>query len=107
MTMAATIVVQATTHSFFTLFLGLNRAGLWGMGEIFRHGFIIVSVIIGFYLRGLQGVCLGLFLTELVVLSIGIWWGRSYFSWTELRLDIRDLTPCLPFGLLFLMVAHL
>jgi len=36
--MGATIFVRATTHSFFTLFLGLNQAALWGMGEIFRHG---------------------------------------------------------------------
>src|SRR4030042_1945729 len=49
----------------FILFLGLNQAARWGMGEIFRHGFIIVSVIIGFYLGGLQGACLGLLLTEL------------------------------------------
>jgi hypothetical protein len=68
--MAATIVVRAAVHPFFTLFLGLNQAARWGMGEIFRHRFIIVSVIIGFYLRGLQGACLGLFLTELIVLSI-------------------------------------
>ena len=57
---------------FFTLFLGLNQAARWGMGEIFRHGLTIVTVIIGFYLSGLQGALLGLFLTELVVLSIGI-----------------------------------
>jgi hypothetical protein len=44
--MAATIVVRAAVHPFFTLFLGLNQAARWGMGEIFRHGFIIVSVII-------------------------------------------------------------
>jgi len=100
-TMAATIVVRAAVHPFFTLFLGLNQAARWGMGEIFRHGFIIVSVIIGFYLRGLQGACLGLFLTELIVLSIGIGWGKSYFSWKDLRLDFPSLIPSLRFGLMF------
>jgi O-antigen/teichoic acid export membrane protein len=99
--MAATIFVRAATHPFFTLFLGLNQAALWGMGEIFRHGLTIVTVIIGFYLNGLQGACLGLFLTELVVLSIGIGWGKSYFSWKDLCLDLRYLLPYLRFGLMF------
>lgn len=99
--MATTIFVRAATHPFFTLFLGLNQAALWGMGEIFRHGLTIVTVIIGFYLNGLQGACLGLFLTELVVLSIGIGWGKSYFSWKDLCLDLRYLLPYLRFGLMF------
>lgn len=100
-TMAATIFVRAATHPFFTLFLGLNQAALWGMGEIFRHGLTIVTVIIGFYLNGLLGACLGLFLTELVVLSIGIGWGKSYFSWKDLCLDLRYLLPYLRFGFMF------
>jgi O-antigen/teichoic acid export membrane protein len=99
--MAAAIVVRASTHPFFTLFLGLNQAARWGMGEIFRHGLTIVTVIVGFYLSGLQGACLGLFLTELVVLSIGIGWGKSYFSWKDLRLDLRYLIPYLRFGFMF------
>ncbi len=99
--MATTIFVRAATHPFFTLFLGLNQAALWGMGEIFRHGLTIVTVIIGFYLNGLQGACLGLFLTELVVLSIGIGWGKSYFSWKDLCLDLRYLLPYLRFGFMF------
>jgi O-antigen/teichoic acid export membrane protein len=99
--MAATIFVRAITHPFFTLFLGLNQAALWGMGEIFRHGLTIVTVIVGFYLNGLQGACLGLFLTELVVLSIGIGWGKSYLSWKDLCLDLRYLLPYLRFGLMF------
>jgi stage V sporulation protein B len=99
--MATTIFVRAATHPFFTLFLGLNQAALWGMGEIFRHGLTIVTVIVGFYLNGLQGACLGLFLTELVVLFIGIGWGKSYLSWKDLRLDLRYLLPYLRFGLMF------
>jgi len=101
MTMTATIIVRSATHPFFTLFLGLNQAARWGMGDIFRHGFIIVLVFIGFYMGGLQGACLGFLLTEFVVLSIGIGWGKSYFSWTEFRLDIRYLFPYLRFGFIF------
>jgi O-antigen/teichoic acid export membrane protein len=102
-TMSVTLLFRATAHPFFTLFLGLNQAARWGMGEILRHWFILVLVIIGFYLASLQGAFLGLWLTECVILSIGIWWGKSYFSWTEFRLDVRYLTPYLRFGLIFLL----
>jgi O-antigen/teichoic acid export membrane protein len=102
-TMSAALLLRAAANPFFSLFLGLNQAARWGMGEILRHWFILVLVIIGFYLAGLQGAFVGLWLAELIVLSIGVWWGKSYFSWTELRLDIHYLTPYLRFGLVFLI----
>jgi O-antigen/teichoic acid export membrane protein len=100
---AATLFIRGGTRPFFTLFLGLNQAARWGMGEILRHWFLLVLVIIGFYLGDLRGALLGLFLTEWLVLFIGVWWGRFYFSWKEFRLDIRYLTPYLRFGFIFLI----
>ena len=73
------------------------------MGEILRHWFILVLVIVGFYLASLRGAFLGLWLTEFIVLSIGVWWGKPYLSRTELRPDVRYLTPYLRFGLIFLI----
>jgi O-antigen/teichoic acid export membrane protein len=102
-TMSAALLLRAAAHPFFTLFLGLNKAAHWGMGEILRHWSILILVIIGFYLASLPGACLGLWLTELIVLSIGVWWGKSYFSWTDLRLDMHYLNPYLRFGLIFLI----
>jgi O-antigen/teichoic acid export membrane protein len=102
-TMAVALLFRAASRPFFTLFLGLNQAARWGMGEILRHWFILVLVITGFYLASLQGAFLGLWLTECVILSIGVWWGKSYFSWTDFRLDMRYLTPYLRFGLIFLI----
>jgi O-antigen/teichoic acid export membrane protein len=100
---AGTLLVRGGTRPFFTLFLGLNQAARWGMGETLRHWLVVLLVIIGFYLAGLRGALMGLFLTEWVVLFIGVWWGKFYFSWTELRLDIRYLTPYLRFGFFFLV----
>ncbi|MBP1696253.1 MAG: hypothetical protein H6Q41_1441, partial [Deltaproteobacteria bacterium] len=102
-TVSATLLFRAAGHPFFTLSLGLNQAARWGMGEILRHWFILVLVIIGFYLAGLQGAFLGLWLTELIILFIGVWWGKPYLSWTELRPDVRYLAPYLRFGLIFLI----
>jgi O-antigen/teichoic acid export membrane protein len=103
-TMASTVWVRGVAHPFFTLFLGLNQAARWGMAEIFRRWFSIVFLISGFYLNGLLGACLGLLLTELVVLSIGVWWGRFHLSWSEMRLDLSYLTPYLQFGLAFFTI---
>jgi O-antigen/teichoic acid export membrane protein len=74
------------------------------MSEIFRHSVLLVLVITGFYLGNLRGAILGMLLTEFVVLSIGIWWGKSYFCWGEFRLDFHYLTPFLRFGLIFFIV---
>jgi len=98
-----TLLFRAAGHPFFTLFLGLNQAARWGMGEILRHWFILVFVIVGFHLASLRGAFLGLWLTELIVLSIGVWWGKSYLSWKELRPDVRHLAPYLRFGSIFLI----
>ena len=103
-TMSAALLLEAASHPFFALFLGLNKAARWGMGEILRHWFLLVLIIIGFYVAALPGACLGLWLTEFIVLCIGAWWGKSYFSWTELRLDLHYLTPYLRFGLIFLIL---
>lgn len=103
-TMAGTVIVRSWAHPFFTLFLGLNQAARWGMDELLRRWISIVLLLLGFYLGGLRGACLALLLTELVVMVIGVWWGRSYFSWKEMRLDIRYLNPYLRFGLIFFMI---
>ncbi len=101
--MAAVLLVRAGSRPFFTLFLGLNQAARWGMGETLRHWFLIALVIIGFYLASLRGALLGLFATEWIVLFTGLWWGKFYFSWKELRLDIRYLISYLQFGFSFLI----
>lgn len=100
---AATLIVRAGSRPFFTLFLGLNQAAHWGMGETLRHWLVVAFVIMGFYVGGLRGAFMGLFLTEWIVLFIGLWWGRSYFSWRECHLDIRFLTPYLQFGSIYLI----
>ena len=103
---AITVLARASAQPFYNLFLGLNQAGRWGMAEIFRQWFLIVLVISGFYIGGLQGALLGVFLTEVAVLSIGVWWGRPYCSMAEMRLDIRYLIPYLRFGFIF-FISHL
>ena len=105
-TMASTVIVRACSHPFFSLCLGLNQAARWGMNDIINRWASLAFLLSGFYLAGLQGACLGLLMAELIALSIGVWWGRSHFSWSEMRLDISYLMPYLRFGLIF-YVSHL
>jgi len=106
-TVSVALLFRAAGHPFFTLFLGLNQAARWGMGEILRHWFILVFVIIGFHLASLRGAFLGLWLTELFVLSIGVGWGKAYLCWSELRPNVRALAPYLRFGSIFMIFTLL
>ena len=100
-TMAGIVFVRGLTHPFFALFLGLNQTARWGMAEMMRRWMSLVLLLPGFYLGGLRGACLGLFLTELTVLAIGVCWGKSYVSWSNFHLNLSYLSPYLRFGLIF------
>ncbi len=106
-TMAGTVFVRACARPFFTLFLGLNHAARWGMAEMLRCWVSLAFMLPGFYFGGLRGACLGLLLTEVLILALGAWLGRSYLSWPEVRLDIHYLTPYLRFGLIFFITGLL
>jgi O-antigen/teichoic acid export membrane protein len=98
---AGSVFVRTGANLFFALFLGLNQAARWGMGEIFRRWASLIFLVIGFYLGGLRGGCFGLLLTEIVVFSVGLWWSRDYLRRSELRLDRHFLSPFLEFSILF------
>jgi O-antigen/teichoic acid export membrane protein len=106
-TMAGIVFVRCCARPFFTLFLGLNHAARWGIAEIVRCWISLTLMLPGFWLWGLWGACLGLLLTEILVLALGVWLGRSYLSWPEVRLDIHYLAPYLRFGLIFFITGLL
>ena len=79
-TAAGAVFFRASAQPFFSFFLGLNQAARWGINDTLRRWFSLVLLVPGFYLGGLQGACLGLLLSELVILWIGIWWSKPYLS---------------------------
>ncbi len=99
--MAVTVFLRTWAHPFFSLFLGLNQAARWGMSDIFRRWVSLFFLLPGFYLGGLLGACLAFLLAEFGVVAVGIWWGRSYLSWSEMGVDIDYLIPYLRFGFVF------
>ncbi len=99
--MALSVFFYMLGNFVFVLFLGLNKAALWGMNETLRRWASLVFMVAGFTLWGLKGLCLGLVLTELLVFSIGCWWARSYLSGRHFRVEVDYLTPLFRIGLIF------
>ena len=92
------VFFQSLSQLFFSFFLGVNRAALWGMGELLRAWTSLPFLLTGFYLADLKGACLGLLLSEGLVLIVGICWTRPYLSWPRPRLNFQQLMPYLKFG---------
>lgn len=98
---AGSVLLRTGGNIFFTLFLGLNQAARWGMGEFLRRWVTIFTLLTGYYLGGLRGGCLGLLVTELVILIVGFWWGRFWIDWKEFKIDWGYLRPFVSYSSLF------
>jgi len=92
---AAGVFCRTTGNVPFALFLGLNQAARWGMGELLRRWLGLTFVAAGFALGGLRGACQGFFLAELGVQIAGLWWAREFLSWRAIDLRRGYLVPFL------------
>ena len=98
---AGSVFFRTACGLVFALFLGLNKAARWGMGDTLRRWLSLVLIVLGFYLGGLRGACLGLIVTELAVLAVGLRWAAPFLSWSKFRLDASYIAPYLRFSLYF------
>ncbi len=93
------VLTRGMWLALFALFLGLNRAALWGAGELLERLAVLALVPVGVVAGGFRGACLGLLASQLVVLTAGLRWSREFLSlrWP----DRAYLAPYLRFGLTF------
>ncbi|MDI7277996.1 MAG: oligosaccharide flippase family protein [Anaerolineae bacterium] len=98
---AGALLIRAASQPLFDLSLGLNRAARWAAAETTRRWVSVLLVVAGFLLAGLPGACLGLLLSEVAVLALGVAWSRPYLAAGRPRLDLRFLAPYLRLGLIF------
>lgn len=98
---AGSVFFRTAAGLVFALFLGLNKAARWGMGDTLRRWSSLALLVVGFYFGGLRGACLGLATAELVVLCVGLRWAWPFFSWSQLRIDARYIAPYLRFSMYF------
>jgi O-antigen/teichoic acid export membrane protein len=96
---ALAVVARGIWLALFALFLGLNQAARWGAGELINRWAVLVLVPLGALATGFRGACVGLLLSEVIVLAAGLWWTRPFLSLR--RPDRAYLTPYLRFGLAF------
>jgi O-antigen/teichoic acid export membrane protein len=98
---AGSVWSRTVASPSFSLFLGLNQAARWGMGELLRRWLTLAFVCVGFVAHGLRGACLGVLAANVIVLAAGLWWGRSYLRRSEFRIDLPYLAPFLRTGAAF------
>ena len=98
---ALTVPVGAVASVLFAIFLGLNRAARWGLGELTRRWLILAALPLGFLAGGLAGACVGWLLADLLVLALGLAWAWRYVSHDVLRPDPSYIGPYLRFGAAF------
>lgn len=99
--MALSVVFNILANSVFALFLGLNQAARWGMNETLMRWLSLVFILAGVAFWGLRGACLGMALTELLILGLGYWWARPYLKRKYLGLDLGYLAPYFRLGFIF------
>lgn len=99
--MAGIVFIRAVATLIFAIFLGLNRAALWGLGENMRGWISLIFLLAGFYLAGLRGACLGLLFAELALLALALQWARPYLGRPGFWLDRGAMASYLRFGLIF------
>lgn len=98
---AGAVFTKTASNVCFALFLGLNQAGRWGLGELLRRLLTLVFVLLGFSYAGLRGACAGWFAANTCVLFIGMWMGRDHIRWSAMWPDRRFMAPFLRTGVYF------
>jgi O-antigen/teichoic acid export membrane protein len=98
---AAAVWTRTAANICFALFLGLNRAARWGIGDLVRRWLILAFVVIGFPIAGLRGACAGFLLANVIVLVLGFAQAWPYLHWKQLDLSRRYLAPFIRTGTSF------
>lgn len=98
---AGAIVFRTVSKLIFALFLGLNNASRWAIGETLNRWTSLIFIIPGFYFGGLAGACLAMMLTEMAILAIGTFWAKDYLLLSKIRWDRKYFSPFLSFSLAF------
>ncbi len=98
---AAAVFCGAVGNICFSLFLGLNQAARWGLGDLARRMLTLGGVLVGYPIAGLRGACAGLLAANLVVLIAGLVGVRPYLRWSAIDFRREYLGPFLKIGTSF------
>ena len=69
---AVGVFTRTVGNLCYSLFLGLNQAARWGLGDLMRRVLTLAGVLIGFPIAGLRGACAGFAVANVIVLVLGL-----------------------------------
>lgn len=98
---AIAMFCRSLSHFTFNLFLGLDKANFWAIGDVIRRFLSLILVAAGFLLGDLSGAMLAWLIIEMLVLGLGLWWVRDKFTKPDVLRNPRAMTPYFRFGLIF------
>jgi O-antigen/teichoic acid export membrane protein len=102
---AAVLLAAAIAKPLYAVFLGLNLASRWGLGETLRLWLSLGLLLLGFHWAGLRGACLGVLVTELVVLALGWRAVAPHLAGGRWRFDRGPLRSYWRFGVLVFVTS--
>ena len=97
---AGSFMIGATGETGFQLQFGLNRLG-YSLARSAWSRLLIVGGILALDGASPRTAVLCLFLSELALGFLALWWSRSYFDTHYLKASIRDVREALRFGSAF------
>jgi len=98
---AGGVLARTIGNLCFSLFLGLNQAARWGLGDLLRRWLTLGITLVVFPLAGLRGACLAFLIANLVVAAYGVVKTSAYVDWSSLDVTRRYLSPYLRIGTYF------
>lgn len=98
---AGAVFSRTVANLCFSMFLGLNQAARWGLGDLMRRVLTLAGVLIGFPIAGLHGACAGFAFANVIVLAIGLAGAWRHLLWSALDLRRAYLAPYLRIGTSF------
>ncbi len=109
---AVAVALRAPANTPFALWLGLDQADRWGVGDALRRWSSLVLLLPLAWSHGLVGALVALTLAELLVLGLGLAWARPWLrgfalpSRAEWRPYARYNALFLASNALFVVVLH-
>jgi O-antigen/teichoic acid export membrane protein len=97
----AAVFCRTVGNICFSLFLGLNQAARWGLGDLARRMLTLGGVLAGYPIAGLRGACAGFLAANVIVLIAGLVGARPYLRWSQIDLRREYLGPFLKIGASF------
>ncbi len=88
---SVTVLVRTLANVPFALFLGLDRAERYGLGELLRNLLTLTLALPAAFLLGLPGAVFASLTAEAALLGLGLFWTRAFIVRVD-RSTLQEMT---------------